>query len=359
LKIVATSGCAVGGTPQGPARSAAVPGLTAARGASYRPHDVMALRKPPRPPALPPQAPSPTAPTASVGTRPPAPAVSPKQERETFRSIGLDDEDAATAPNLPPRVSKAHPLVGADGKLAKRELVEQYTPFVRSIAAKIKKGLAKSIEFDDLIAYGMTGLLEAAERYDPKMGANFMTFSYYRIRGSIYDGLRGMGWVSRSEYQKIRFEERATQYLENMASREVVGGDTNKSVEDNIEELANQVSQLVTIYVTSLEAMEDLQVEDKERQPLDERFADVEMKAHVREALARLPEADREIVVLYYFKELSLQEVGNRLGLSKSWTSRRHAQAIDRLTRTLQEIMRELPPPPPKTPARTAAPPRR
>lgn len=256
----------------------------------------------------------------------------------------VPDDLLATSPSLSQKISKAHPLVGTDGKLAKKELIEQYTPFVRSIAAKIKKGLAKGIEFDDLLAYGMAGLLEAADRYDPKMGANFMTFSYYRIRGAIYDGLRGMGWVSRSEYQKIRFEERATQYLENMASREVVGGDANKSVEDNIEELANQVSQLVTIYVTSLEAMEDLQVEDKERQPIDERFADVEMKAHVREAIARLPEADREIVMLYYFKEFSLQEVGNQLGLSKSWTSRRHAQAIDRLTRVLQEILKEQPP---------------
>jgi RNA polymerase sigma factor for flagellar operon FliA len=239
--------------------------------------------------------------------------------------------------------TKAHPAVGSDGKLAKKELIEQFTPFVRGIAAKIKKSLAKNIEFDDLVAYGMAGLLEAAERYDPKMGANFMTFSYYRIRGAIYDGLRGMGWVNRTEYQKIRFEERATAYLENHASRETVGGQTtenSKSVEDNIEELAAQVSQLVTIYVTSLEAMEDLQVEDKERAPLDEKFADVEMKKHVKEAMARLPEADREIIQMYYFKELSLQEVGNRLGLSKSWTSRRHAQAIERLTKILQELLK-------------------
>jgi RNA polymerase sigma factor for flagellar operon FliA len=256
----------------------------------------------------------------------------------------------ALADSAPKAATKAHPALGGDGKLAKRELVAQFTPFVRGIAAKIKKSLAKNIEFDDLVAYGMTGLLEAAERYDPKMGANFMTFSYYRVRGAIYDGLRGMGWVNRTEYQKIRFEERATAYLENMASREVVGGTGNtgadpntKSVEDNIEELAAQVSQLVTIYVTSLEAMEDLQVEDKERMPLDERFADVEMKGHVRAAMQRLPESDREIIQMYYFKELSLQEVGNRLGLSKSWTSRRHAQAIERLTKLLQEILKESP----------------
>jgi len=244
-----------------------------------------------------------------------------------------------------PKATKAHPVVGNDGKLAKKELIEQFTPFVRGIAAKIKKSLAKNIEFDDLVAYGMTGLLEAADRYDPKMGANFMTFSYYRIRGAIYDGLRGMGWVNRTEYQKIRFEERATAYLENMASRETVpsmkgGPAENKSVEDNIEDLAAQVSQLVTIYVTSLEAMEDLQVEDKEKQALDARFADLEMKAHVKEAISRLAEADREIIQMYYFKELSLQEVGNKLGLSKSWTSRRHAQAIERLTKILQELLK-------------------
>lgn len=308
----------------------------------------MALFKPPKPASPPAASPRPSArapsPAASPGLASP-PSTLARFDDDDPPPIGADELDdlASTNPSLPAKVSKAHPLVGTDGKLAKKELIEQYTPFVRGIAAKIKKGLAKGIEFDDLIAYGMAGLLEAADRYDPKVGANFMTFSYYRIRGAIYDGLRGMGWVSRTEYQKIRFEERATQYLENMASREVVGGDSNKSVEDNIEELANQVSQLVTIYVTSLEAMEDLQVEDKERIPIDERFADVEMKAHVREAIARLPEGDREIVQLYYFKELSLQEVGNSLGLSKSWTSRRHAQAIDRLTRILQEILKETP----------------
>jgi RNA polymerase sigma factor FliA len=280
-----------------------------------------------------------------MGIRPPpqsTAAVEPPKASSASRGL--------SSPEMVRPATKAHPQVGADGKLAKAALVQQYTPFVRSIAAKVKKSVAKTIEFDDLVAYGMTGLLEAAERYDPKVGANFMTFSYYRVRGAIYDGLRGMGWVSRSEYQKIRFEERANQYLENMNSREIVGGDSSKSVEDNVEELANQVSQLVTIYVTSLEAMENLQVEDKEKQPLDERLADVEMRQFLREALLRLPDADRELVTLYYFKELSLQDVGNQLGLSKSWTSRRHAQAIDKLTRVLQELMQETKQAGPKKP---------
>ena len=238
-----------------------------------------------------------------------------------------------------PAVTKARPAVGPDGKLQKDALVEQYTPFVRSIAAKAKKSFAKTIDFDDLVSYGMTGLLEAAERYDPKYGANFMTFSYYRIRGAIYDGLRGMGWVSRSEYQKIRFEERATAYLENVANRQLGSTADHKSITDNVEELADQVSQLVTIYVTSLEGLEDLQVEDKTKKAVDDRYHDVEMRDHVRDALLKLPESERKLLYLYYFKEMSLQEVGAELGLSKSWTSRRHAQAIEKRSRILQDIL--------------------
>lgn len=249
-----------------------------------------------------------------------------------------------TAPPQQKPATKAHPAVGPDGKLDKTALIEQYTPFVRSIAAKIKKTLAKNLEFDDLVSYGMAGLLEASERYDPKFGANFMTFSYYRIRGAIYDGLRGMGWVSRSEYQKIRFEERATAYLENVANRQLGSTAEHKNVEDNIEELADQVSQLVTIFVTSLEGLDDVQIEDSSNVAADSRFADLQMKEHVREALTRLPEAERKLLTLYYFKEMSLQEVGNELGLSKSWTSRRHAQAIEKLSRILQDILKESSP---------------
>ena len=87
--------------------------------------------------------------------------------------------------------------------------------------------------------------------------------------------------------------------------------------------------------------LEDIQIEDKGAMAVDERYADVQMKEHVREALNRLPEAERKLLTLYYFKEMSLQEVGNELGLSKSWTSRRHAQAVEKLSRILQDIIKE------------------
>jgi RNA polymerase sigma factor for flagellar operon FliA len=241
--------------------------------------------------------------------------------------------------NSKPVKTPALPPVTLDGKVDRRALIEQYLPFVRSIAGKVKKGLAKEIEFDDLVEYGMVGLLEAASRYDPRFGANFMTFSYYRVRGAIYDGLRNMGWVSRNEYAKFRFEERANAFLGNVADRQAGSvGDDNKTAEDEVNELAETVQNLVTIFVTSLEGMEGLQLEDHEALPIDIKVGEVQMTAYVREALSRLPDQERKLLTMYYYKEMSLQEVGDTLGLSKSWTSRLHAKAVEKLSRILQEL---------------------
>ena len=208
------------------------------------------------------------------------------------------------------------------------QLVEQYGSFVRSIARQVKKSVSPRIDLDDLIAYGMTGLLEAGERFDAKQGAHFTTFSYYRIRGAIYDGLRGMGWVNRHEYQKIRFGEQANSYLENTAN----------SKTEELEHLANQVSSLVTIFITSLEGLGKQEFADTQVQTQDDRLLELELKNTLQKALQRLPKADFELIRLYYFQNLSLEEVGQKMGLSKSWTCRKHAQVIEKLT----ELMRNM-----------------
>ncbi len=226
--------------------------------------------------------------------------------------------------------------------MSRRQLAEQYTPYVRSIAGKIKKTLSKDIEFDDLVQYGMLGLFEAADRYDAKYGANFMTFAYYRVRGAIYDGLRGMGWVSRTEYQRHRFESHANAYL-NSVHDQGLGAPTQikKSTDDEVNELANVVEGLVTIYVTALDAMEGFQIKDDRGPSLEESVEMAQARHLVSEAVKKLPEQERKLLELYYYKELSLEEVGKHLGLSKSWTSRLHTRAIEKLGRLLRDLVTE------------------
>ena len=226
--------------------------------------------------------------------------------------------------------------------MSRKQLVDQYQPYVRSIAGKIKKTLSKEIEFDDLVSYGMLGLIEAADRYDSKYGANFMTFAYYRIRGAIYDGLRGMGWVSRTEYQRYRFEMHANQYLNNVHEQGLgTPANVKKTSDDEIGELANVVEGLVTIYVTALDAMEGFQIKDDRGPTIEESMEVMQARQLVADAVQKLPEQERKLLELYYYKELSLEEVGKHLGLSKSWTSRLHTRAIEKLGRLLRDLVSE------------------
>jgi RNA polymerase sigma factor for flagellar operon FliA len=220
----------------------------------------------------------------------------------------------------------------------RQRLVETHLSFVRSVAAKVKEQLPREIEFDDLVSYGTQGLIEAADRYDPAHGTAFTTFSYYRIRGAIYDGLRGMGWLPRGEYAKLRVEERANAYLQNLGDREAGTGAGERdelSLEDDVRSIADALGGVAAIFVLALDA---LPTEPADGSPRAEQLVEEEQQRHVvREALASLPEKERRLLELYYFEDRSLLDAGAALGLSKSWASRLHARAVTLLKEALDK----------------------
>lgn len=224
--------------------------------------------------------------------------------------------------------------------LDRRTLADKYMPYVRSIAGKVKKTVAKEIDFEDLVEYGMIGLFEAADRYDPEFGANFMTFAYYRIRGAIYDGLRGMGWMSRTEYAKARFEERANEYLAEVAAAKESGEEPPENpFEHAVQDLASAVQGLAAVYITTIDGTEGLQIKDDKNPIAEDQLGLEQARSLVRETIKKLSDQERELLEMYYYKELSLQEVGEKLGLSKSWTSRLHARVIEKLHRLLEDAL--------------------
>jgi RNA polymerase sigma factor for flagellar operon FliA len=221
-----------------------------------------------------------------------------------------------------------------------KKLVEQYSEYVVRIAKQVKRSLSPNVEIDDLIGYGMTGLMEAAERFDPTLGANFSTFSYYRIRGAIYDGLRVMGYLSRTEYKRQRFEERASAFMEGDGQKASLSKAAH-SAEDELNGMAKKVQNLVTIYVTSLNEKEVNTIADEECEKADDRLARLQLYDKVQNAIGSLSKTDQDIIRAYYFEEKSLEEVGKGLGLSKSWTCRKHARAIERLSSAFLSMVRD------------------
>jgi RNA polymerase sigma factor for flagellar operon FliA len=216
-------------------------------------------------------------------------------------------------------------------------LVEENLDLVRSIAGKLTRSLGRTLDLDELEAYGAKGLVEAASRFDSKQGVAFSTFAYYRIRGAMLDGLRSMGWYSRSDYARYRAEARANEYLRNLAEREGAGASPAGQARDAAEtlaEIAEILSSVATVHITSLEAAAC--VTDERLPPPDQQLERLHLQARTRRALEKLPERERRLLQLHYFEDRNLEVASAELGLSKSWGCRLHARAVDRLRKVLE-----------------------
>jgi RNA polymerase sigma factor for flagellar operon FliA len=218
-------------------------------------------------------------------------------------------------------------------------LVAEHLPLVHAIAAKLRGRLGKTMEPGDLVGYGTKGLIEAAERFDPRHGATFSTFAYYRIRGAMFDGMRTMGWYSRSDYARFRAEERAGEYLAAAAEREAAdrAADPSAPAADPGQALASIVELLggvAAIHITSLEAARDQP--DECAQAPEQAMLAAEWAERLRAALRALPAKERRLLQLYYWSDRNLEDAGKQMGLSKSWASRLHARAVGHLREILE-----------------------
>src|ERR1041385_875406 len=167
-------------------------------------------------------------------------------------------------------------------------LDDENLAYVRALPAQIKEQLPAEIEYEELVAYGTQGLLEAAQRFDPRGGATFSTYAYYRIRGAIFDGLRQMGWLPRAAYRH-RNEEKATSYLSAVADRDGAGAQAGLDIdlEAEVQSLSDALAGVATIFVTSLAAAEHELTQ--EGPGADQRLDEVRQEKRVRDALATLP----------------------------------------------------------------------
>ena len=229
-------------------------------------------------------------------------------------------------------------------------MLEKYGPYVRSLAATVRKQFNAQLELDELISYGQVGLLEAADRFDAKVGANFLTFAHYRIKGAIFDGLRKMGILRGGDARGAYMAERATAYLGNLSDREAGGGNRGTRPDDDVREISDAVSGLAMVFAASLDGGGDGGGID-EHLPADQRLELEQLKGRVKAAIEHLPEKEKKLLQGYYFQGKTLEEAGAEIGQSKSWASRLHARAIERLKQELEEEdMPAIPPAGPRRP---------
>jgi RNA polymerase sigma factor FliA len=232
------------------------------------------------------------------------------------------------ASNPIPRSSE--PAAPADAEIAR--LIEANIPYAHALAAEVVRKLPPDLERKDIQGWAELGLVEAANAFDATRGVQFKTFAYYRIKGAIYDGLRKMGWYPKAQYQQMRFEMAANEYMRD-ASGETPGAGT---ADAQLQDLKETTGNVMACYMLSLEAMPEEPVDSKQVSA-EEIVVEAEQKRNIRWLLSKLPEINRVVLEGFYFGGLTLDQIGTKLGLSRSWVCRLHAKSLAMLRKQLLE----------------------
>ena len=234
---------------------------------------------------------------------------------------------------------------------ARERLILQYAPLVKYVAGRVSVGLPPHVEVADLTSYGMFGLIDAIERYDPHRGVRFESYAIQRIRGAILDELRSLDWIPRSVRTKARQVEEALQALEHRLGRSPAEEELAAELGVELEELRATLAQ---VSLTSVVALDELAVggEDESRGALVERLPDraspdpearlddAEMRRLLATTVNELGERERSVVVLYYFEGMTLAQIGEILGVTESRISQIHAKSVLALRGKITERVR-------------------
>lgn len=234
----------------------------------------------------------------------------------------------------------------AAAKAMRDLLIETHLPLVRYTATKMLPGLHSSVERQDLVSWGVFGLIDAIERYDPDAGAKFSTFATYRIQGAINDEMRKQAWEPKSVRAKNRALLAAAAELERELGRTPTDMEVSTRVGVSTEELARTRREMDVARVASLSVETRDDDGDSGRGNLGELIAAMDLPDHfeaemtglaaaVSSAVCLLSEEDRDLMEWVYVQHLPFKEIARNLGVTESWVSHLHTRGMVRLQQIL------------------------
>ena len=221
----------------------------------------------------------------------------------------------------------------------RNRLVERYLPLVKYNAERIWARLPDGVELDDLISAGTFGLMDAVDAFDLNRGVKFETYCVPRIRGAMLDELRSMDWVPRLVRSKSARMEAARKELEAQLGRPPRPDELAAKLNITLDELKEYVGEATAVSLVSLnkkwyetDSYKDVReidiLEDKKAEDPTCRLQNRDLMRLVTRGLNR---NERLIVILYYYEEMTMKEIGATLDLSESRVSQMHSSIVARL----------------------------
>ncbi len=220
----------------------------------------------------------------------------------------------------------------------REKIIIEYAPLVKLVAGRLSMYLGYNVEYDDLVSYGIFGLIDAIDKFDCDKGIKFETYASLRIRGSILDQIRKMDWIPRSLRQKQKKMDAAAGKLETTLGRTATDEEIAKELEITTDELTTWQGQTKITNVVSLdefiEAGGEKAIEPGKGSHFD-KPEDVIEKNELRDILAKslssLTDKEKKVILLYYYEELTLKEISKVLEVSESRVSQLHTKALQKM----------------------------
>jgi RNA polymerase sigma factor for flagellar operon FliA len=231
-------------------------------------------------------------------------------------------------------------------------VVVEYSPMVKYVANRIALRLPPHIEVEDLISVGVLGLIDAIEKYDPARGAKFKTYAEFRVRGAILDELRSMDWVPRSIRQKASQIDAVIQKLQAKFGRPPEDEEVAKELGVSLDQFFDTLNETRSMPVLSLDDLNIVKETGGQQSLLDclagkvdadpqVQFRLNELKEIIAKTIDTLPEKERLVISLYYYKELTMSEIGVVLNVTESRVSQIHSRTMFRLRTKLKAFAAE------------------
>lgn len=231
----------------------------------------------------------------------------------------------------------------------RERLILAYAPLIKYCAQRIYQSLPGSVDFDDLLAYGSLGLIDAIHKYNPKLSNNFDSYAVIRIRGAIIDGLRKMDWAPQSLRRKAKTIEKTYYLLEQKLGRSPHEHEVAEFMGISIKELEKEMQSIGNLSVISLEqpidngesellSLGDLLVDPKGTDPT-ENLEKRELQKFLQKALIELKENEKLVITLFYYEELTVKEISKILELTEGRISQIHKKAILKLKGKLYQLL--------------------
>lgn len=229
----------------------------------------------------------------------------------------------------------------------REQLILEYANVVNLVAGRLNMYLGYTVDYDDLVGYGVFGLIDAIDKYDLTKNVKFETYASLRIRGSILDQIRKMDWIPRTIRQKQKQIDAALREIEAEKGSAATSLEIAEKLGISEEEYIDWQGQMKVTNLVSLNEYLDQGGSELASEKDNSGYFDTpeeaveqsELKEVLESALELLTEKEKKVILLYYYEDLTLKEISRVLEVSESRVSQLHTRALQKMKEKMGKYM--------------------